>query len=383
MSLTAAPPLALYIHFPWCVQKCPYCDFNSHRVPGELPEQRYIDALLEDLALDIQQFQLQDRPLVSVFMGGGTPSLFGAAAIDRLLRGVHRQLPASSAIEVTLEANPGTIEHGVFAEYRAAGVTRVSLGAQSFDAQQLKVLGRIHGSGDIARAVEELRRADIDNFNLDLMYGLPGQTSAQALQDLQQAIDLQPAHLSHYQLTLEPGTAFYKQPPALPADDDCYAMQLACQSLLAQRGYLQYEVSAYAQSGRQCVHNRNYWQFGDYVGLGAGAHGKLTHDGCVLRTERHKQPREYLQRPVSARVVQRQAVPASQLPFEFMLNALRLREGFTVELYEARTGLAWADLAPTVDQACRRGLLESPVPQRWRPTELGRRFTNDLVELFL
>ena len=379
------PPLALYAHFPWCVQKCPYCDFNSHKAPRQIPEQRYIDALLEDLELDLQALELPGapRPLVSIFFGGGTPSLFSPAAIERLLSGIKRLLPVSSATEVTLEANPGTIEHGQFAAYRAAGVNRVSLGAQSFHAEQLKKLGRIHGSDDIGKSVDELQRAGIENFNLDLMYGLPGQTTEQALADLQQAIALGPAHLSHYQLTLEPGTPFYHRPPELPDGEECYEMQLRCQALLAAAGFRQYEVSAYAQSGRQSVHNRNYWEFGDYLGVGAGAHGKLSRGSEVIRTERHKQPRTYLDSGVSPRSPLRQAVKTADLPFEFMMNALRLVDGFEQTLFESRTGLRWAQLAKEIELAQRRGLLEPANDQRWRPTELGRQFLNDLVSLFL
>jgi putative oxygen-independent coproporphyrinogen III oxidase len=386
--VSTPPPLALYAHFPWCVQKCPYCDFNSHKAPGQIPEQRYIDALLEDLALDLQAHQLHGtaRPLVSIFFGGGTPSLFSPDAIARLLAGINRVLPIVAATEVTLEANPGTIEHGQFAAYRAAGVNRVSLGAQSFHPEQLKKLGRIHGSGDIAKSVDELRRADIDNFNLDLMYGLPGQTTGEALADLQQAIALAPAHLSHYQLTLEPGTPFFHRPPVLPDSEECYAMQLQCQALLAESSYAQYEVSAYAQAGRQSVHNRNYWEFGDYFGLGAGAHGKLSgtsNDGlAITRTERHKQPRVYLEGTAIDRTVLRQPVLPAEVPFEFMLNALRLVDGFTQTLFESRTGLPWAQIAESVDQARKRGLLEL-ADDRWRATELGRRFLNDLVGIFL
>ncbi len=375
------PPLALYAHFPWCVQKCPYCDFNSHKAPGQLPEQRYVAALLEDLELDLQGFSA--RPLLSIFMGGGTPSLFGPDAIERLLTGIKRMMPVSADMEVTLEANPGTIEHGQFAAYRAAGVNRVSLGAQSFQPEQLQKLGRIHSSGDIAASVEELRRAGIENFNLDLMYGLPGQTIEQALADLQQAIALAPAHLSHYQLTLEPGTAFYHRPPVLPDGDACYAMQWQCQASLADAGYRQYEVSAYAQPGRQSVHNRNYWEFGDYLGLGAGAHGKLSTDGQIVRTERRKQPREYLEVPVQQRLLPRHVVEPDELPFEFMLNALRLRDGFEAELFTARTGLQWSVLQQKMVLAEQRGLLASVNGRRWQPTELGRRFLNDLVEMFL
>jgi putative oxygen-independent coproporphyrinogen III oxidase len=384
--MLSPPPLALYAHFPWCVQKCPYCDFNSHQAPTQLPEQRYIDALLEDLTLELQALELDHantRPLVSIFMGGGTPSLFSAAAIERFLSAVKRRLPVRADLEVTLEANPGTIEHGQFAAYRAAGVNRVSLGAQSFDAQQLKKLGRIHGSHDTAAAVAELRTAGIDNFNLDLMYGLPGQTPQQALDDLQQAIALAPAPLSHYQLTLEPGTAFFHRPPLLPDGDDCYLMQEQCQSLLAASGYTQYEVSAYARPGRQSVHNRNYWQFGDYLGLGAGAHGKLTGTEHIVRSERCKQPREYLGAVAEQRCISRLPVVSTELPFEFMLNALRLTDGFATTLFETRTGLPWQTVHAAVMTAHQRGLLARIEPQRWQPTELGKRFLNDLMSIFL
>lgn len=378
--MPALPPLALYAHFPWCVQKCPYCDFNSHKAPGQIPEQRYVDALLEDLSLDLQG--LAPRPLVSIFMGGGTPSLFGPDAIGRLLEGIKRLLPVSPDLEVTLEANPGTIEHGQFVAYRAAGVNRISLGAQSFRSEQLQKLGRIHGADEIAASVAELRHAGIDNFNLDLMYGLPGQTLQQALDDLQQAIALAPAHLSHYQLTLEPGTAFFHRPPVLPDSDDCYLMQLQCQAMLAEAGYAQYEVSAYALPGRQSVHNRNYWEFGDYLGMGAGAHGKLSRMGRIVRTERHKQPREYLLATPQCRVTQHEPISAAALPFEFMLNALRLSEGFEQSLFAARTGLSWENVSGQVMRAQQRGLLER-IGSRWRATELGSRFLNDLISVFL
>jgi len=375
-------PLALYAHFPWCVQKCPYCDFNSHRRPDELPEQHYIDALLADLDHDLA-LHFRDRtptPLVSIFMGGGTPSLFSPAAIARWLAAVRARMPFAADIEVTLEANPGTIERGRFAEYRAAGVNRVSLGAQSFSAAQLQQLGRIHDVADIARAAEELHLAGMTNFNLDLMYALPQQTITQALDDLRQAIALQPAHLSHYQLTLEPGTAFYHQPPPLPDDELAYEMQLACQSLLAEHGFRQYEISAYARL-TQSVHNRNYWEFGDYLGVGAGAHGKLTVAARVLRTERSKSPKAYLDTTAAHRVTQR-AIPDAELPFEFMLNALRLTEGFAESLFSARTGLTWSLIDDRVRRSMARGLLQRQ-QGRWLPTQQGRAFLNDLISVFL
>lgn len=378
------PPLALYAHFPWCVQKCPYCDFNSHRAPAEIPQDRYVDALLEDLAVDAQAHSgLADRPLISIFFGGGTPSLFNPDAIGRLLSGIQARLRFAPDIEITLEANPGTIEHGLFAAYRAVGINRVSLGAQSFNSAHLARLGRIHANVDIGRAVAELQRAGIDNFNLDLMYGLPEQSRDQALADVKAALALSPAHLSHYQLTLEPGTAFYHRPPPLPSSDESYAMQEECQALLAAAGYAQYEVSAYARSQRQSVHNRNYWQFGDYLGLGAGAHGKISDGQQILRTERCKQPREYLSSQPPARRVTEHVVASAELPFEFMLNALRLNEGVSRTLFESRTGQPWTRVAFAIAQAEARGLLQRRGSDAWLPTELGRRFLNDLQAVFL
>ena len=368
---------------PWCVRKCPYCDFNSHAAPEHVPQAQYIDALLEDLSSDLPA--VQQRSLSSIFFGGGTPSLFAPEQVARLLDGVRRQIAFDPHIEITLEANPGTIEHGRFAGYRDAGVNRVSLGAQTFNEEQLRLLGRIHGQQDIARAVDELRRAGIDNFNLDLMYGLPSQTLPQAVADVECALALQPAHISHYQLTLEPGTVFYHRPPPLPDPDDCWQMQIDCQELLAARGYHQYEVSAYAREGRRSRHNLNYWRFGDYLGIGAGAHGKFTlpDAGHVIRTTRAKQPRDYLSRSVAARVTERRAVPAEDLPFEFLLNALRLIDGFDEESFEARTGLAFSTVSPVVTEAQRKGLLESDAPAHWRASAEGQRFLNDLQALFL
>jgi putative oxygen-independent coproporphyrinogen III oxidase len=382
MSL-ALPPLALYVHMPWCVRKCPYCDFNSHAAPEQVPQAQYIDSLLQDLQSDLPG--VQQRPLTSIFFGGGTPSLFTPEHIARLLEGVRREIPFAADIEITLEANPGTIEHGRFSGYRDAGINRVSLGAQTFNEEQLRLLGRIHGQQDIARAVEELRQARIDNFNLDLMYGLPSQTLAQALQDVESALALQPAHISHYQLTLEPGTVFYHRPPPLPDPDDSWQMQIDCQALLAARGFQQYEVSAYARSGRRSRHNLNYWKFGDYLGIGAGAHGKLTmlDANAVVRTTRVRQPREFMLRPADRRVIEVREVAVGELPFEFMLNALRLVDGFSESEFEERTGLPFGTLAPTITVARQKGWLEQDGPAHWRPTETGQRFLNDLQELFL
>ena len=374
------PPLALYVHLPWCVRKCPYCDFNSHAMPQNMPQREYIEALIEDLDHDLTK--VRDRTLISIFFGGGTPSLFSPEEIGLLLEAVRARFVVSDELEVTLEANPGTIEHGRFAGYREAGVTRVSLGVQSFNEQQLKTLGRIHGAGDVHRAVDELRRAGLDNFNLDLMYGLPQQSIEEALQDLRSAIELQPAHISHYQLTLEPGTVFYHRPPPLPDDDASWQMQTESQALLDRFGYSQYEISAYAQAGRQCRHNLNYWQFGDYLGIGAGAHGKLTVQDGIQRTARCKQPREYLSRAGADRIVEHRWLSSAELPFEFMLNALRLRAGVPASLFQARTGLALDVMESQLTAARAKGLL-ADTPGRLAATELGLQFLNDLQSIFL
>jgi len=381
--LLEAPPLALYAHMPWCVRKCPYCDFNSHVAPEALPQKNYVDALLEDLEHDLSL--TGGRALTSIFFGGGTPSLFSPEEIGRFLQGVRSRIACVPDIEVTLEANPGTIEHGRFSGYRDAGVTRVSLGAQTFNDRHLKALGRIHGANDIQRAVEELGRAGIENFNLDLMYALPEQTREQALVDVRTAIALAPTHLSHYQLTLEPGTVFYHRPPPLPDPDQAWDMQLECQELLDRHGYGQYEVSAYAQAGRRCRHNLNYWEFGDYFGLGAGAHGKLTRTdegGGVIRTARCRQPRDYLSRAVPDRLIEQRPVPVDELPFEYMLNVLRLKEGFELAQFEARTGLPRSALDAGLAAAQAKGLLVRQ-GRHWQPSELGWRFLNDLQALFL
>ena len=378
-------PLALYVHLPWCVRKCPYCDFNSHAVPaGGMAEQAYVTALQRDF--EYAATGAAGREIVSVFFGGGTPSLFSPAAIGRVLQHARGLLPLAADAEITLEANPGTVEHGRFSEYAAAGVNRVSLGAQSFDDERLAVLGRIHGANDTARAVDELRAAGIDNFNLDLMYALPGQDLRGALADLERAIELGPSHVSHYQLTLEPETPFAKRPPPqMPDDEAAWTMQLECQARLAAAGYEQYEVSAYAQRGRRCRHNLGYWEFGDYLGVGAGAHGKLTQvaTGEVERSVRVRHPAAYLAAASAPeRLAEVRTVPASDLPFEFMLNALRLVTGFTEEQFEARTGLLHEALAGPIQQAEARGLLERR-DVRWQPTLRGRQFLNDLQALFL
>jgi oxygen-independent coproporphyrinogen-3 oxidase len=371
-------PIAIYVHLPWCVRKCPYCDFNSHVQPDRLPEAEYVAALLADLEGDLDL--AAGRTVASVFLGGGTPSLFGVDAISELLDGLAARLPFAAGVEITMEANPGTVEHGRFAGYAAAGVNRVSLGAQSFDAAALSALGRIHGPSEIGAAVAELVAAGLDNFNLDLMYGLPGQSLEGALSDVEAALALGPAHLSHHQLTLEPGTAFFHRPPPLPDDDRIFEMQLECQRLLARRGYAQYEVSAYARPGRQCRHNLNYWRFGDYLGVGAGAHGKVTTPAGIFRTEKSRSPRAYLD--AGGRAGTRRAVPPTELPFEYMLNALRLTEGFRPADFERATGLSMEAILPTIATLEARGLI-GDAGGRLQPTELGFRFLNDVQSAFL
>ncbi|MGD9599639.1 MAG: radical SAM family heme chaperone HemW [Steroidobacteraceae bacterium] len=383
-----APPLALYVHFPWCVSKCPYCDFNSHAVQGELPAARYVAALAADL--EVQAPPVAGRPIESVFLGGGTPSLFAPAAIARVLDHARRHLTFAAEVEVTLEANPGTIERGRFADYRDAGINRVSVGAQSFDAETLQALGRIHSADETRLAAEELHAAGLANFNLDLMYALPGETRDTALADIDAALALAPAHVSHYQLTLEPGTLFAARPPALPDDDTAHAMLEACLERLGAHGFERYEVSAYARAGRRCRHNLNYWEFGDYLGIGAGAHGKLTRiptvggdgDGAavVVRTTRPREPRRYM--AASGSMPEARPVAHAELPFEFALNALRLCAGFVPALFEARTGLALATIAPTIERLIGRGLLER-VGEACRPTRRGLNFLNDLLVEFL
>ena len=382
--MSALPPLALYVHLPWCVRKCPYCDFNSHPLKSARPDGGYIDALIRDFDLELPL--LGGRGIDTVFFGGGTPSLFPPEDFARLLSALRGRIAFSPGAEVTLEANPGTIERGRFAGYRDAGINRISLGAQTFSARALGRLGRIHSPGDTMRAAEELRSASIGNFNLDLMYALPEQTLEEALADIAAACALEPAHISYYQLTLEPGTAFHARPPALPDEDAAWAIQTECQNRLALAGYVQYEVSAYSRPGARCRHNLNYWQFGDYVGLGAGAHGKISVElpDRVLRTAKPKQPRDY-QREIGAAgapIGERRFTPPSDLAFEFMLNALRLNEGFADEEFRQRTGLAIAQVQAPIDRARARGMLES-IPGGWRASALGRRFLNDLQASFL
>ena len=376
VRLAQLPPLALYVHLPWCVRKCPYCDFNSHERGGELPEREYVDALIADLEGLLPS--VWGRRIVSLFIGGGTPSLFSPESIDRLLSELRARSSLVPEAEVTLEANPGTAEAGRFRGYREAGVNRLSLGVQSFDDGMLRALGRIH-SADEARAAIELALANFDNVNLDLMYGLPGQSVEMALADIGEALRWQTTHLSAYQLTIEPNTVFFRRPPALPEHDACADMQLALEDALAAAGFEHYETSAFARPGRRCRHNLNYWEFGDYLGLGAGAHGKVSFADRVTRHERAKQPREYMVAPGRT---QERVIASKELPFEFMLNALRLVEGVPRDLFSQRAGLPVSAIAKRLDEGIEKGLLE-PEPLRIRPTALGRRFLNNLVELFL
>ena len=381
-------PLSLYIHFPWCVRKCPYCDFNSHAVRGEIPEQEYINALLRDLDYDLASFPLPASRLpfpglTSIFMGGGTPSLFSGRAIAGLLEQVAQRLRFAPDIEITLEANPGTVDAANFREYRAGGVNRLSIGVQSLDAAQLRALGRIHGPADAITAVGTARAAGFDNLNLDLMFALPRQTVDEAVADLRALVALRPEHVSWYQLTLEPNTEFAARPPPLPDDDAAWAMQERGQALLAEAGYSQYEVSAYAREGRRSAHNLNYWRFGDYLGIGAGAHGKRSRGATIERRARHKHPKAYLQAAGTPEGLQEhRAVTASELPFEYTMNALRLREGFDLNEFSARTGLAPEVLEQPLAEAARQGLVERS-GVRVRPSEQGWRHLNRLMTLFL
>ena len=375
------PPLALYLHLPWCVSKCPYCDFNSHALCGPLPEVAYVDALLDDLREELAS--IQERSVSSIFFGGGTPSLFSPAAVARLIELVAARGRLAEGAEITLEANPGAVEHGSFSGYRAAGINRVSLGVQSFDEQQLSVLGRIHGTDDSYRALDEIRRADIPRVNIDLMFGLPGQSVADAVKDLTLALDTGVRHVSHYQLTIEPNTLFYSRPPRLPEEESIWSSQQACQAALAAAGLEQYEVSAFAVPGQECEHNLNYWTYGDYIGVGAGAHGKLTRpdESIVLRRRKKRHPQAYMQDP--ARTEATEVIEGPQRVFEFMLNALRLRKGFPARLIEERTGVRLKAIQPLLDRASGRGLLEIDPLGCCRPTDLGFRFLNDLQGIFL
>ncbi len=380
MEFRISPPLALYVHVPWCVQKCPYCDFNSHEASGEIPERQYVDALIADLQAALPL--IWGRPVVSVFFGGGTPSLLSPAAVDELIAAFRALAMLAPEAEITLEANPGTVEAEKFAGFRAAGVNRLSLGIQSFNEGHLKALGRIHDAGEARRAAQ-LAGEHFPAFNLDLMYGLPGQTLEQALSDVDTALSFAPGHLSCYQLTLEPNTRFAAFPPELPEGDTCADMQDAIEARLAAAGFTNYETSAFAQPGRQCRHNLNYWYFGDYLGIGAGAHSKLTLHDRVLRQMRWKHPKAYLENIANGNPVQESnEVAGADLPFEFLMNALRLADGFHPSLFEARTAQPLGRILPQLKAAERDGLLEVG-PEKIAPTLHGRRFLNVLLERFL
>lgn len=374
------PPLAAYVHIPWCVRKCPYCDFNSHAAGPSLPEAEYVRALDEDLAAD--SAYIQQRPLRSIFFGGGTPSLFSAKALGQILESLEKRVGFAPDIEITLEANPGTFEQEKFRDYRALGINRLSIGVQSFQSAKLKALGRIHDGDEAIRAADMARRAGFDNFNLDLMHGLPEQSIEDALSDLKIAISQQPTHLSWYQLTMEPNTQFWSQPPTLPDDEVLWDIQEAGQALLAEHGYQQYEVSAYAQATRQAQHNLNYWQFGDFLGIGAGAHGKLTQaDGRIMRTWKTRAPKDYLNAQ-KAFLAGSRVLTDEELPFEFLMNALRLNQGVPSRLYTERTGLSLESLAKARLAAEERGLLVKD-PNRLVASKEGQLFLNDLLQYFL
>jgi len=375
------PPLSLYIHIPWCIKKCPYCDFNSHAVKADTPEAAYIDALLTDLAEDIQRYAIT-RPINSIFIGGGTPSLFSPESINRLLRGIEQQLTLKPDIEITLEANPGTFESHKFAEFRALGINRLSIGIQSFNDVLLTRLGRVHSSREALIAAEIAQQSGFDNFNLDLMFGLPGAGPDDSQTDVATAISLKPTHISFYQLTLEPNTYFHKFPPQLPNDELIFDTQKRGQQLLADHGYGQYEVSAYSQLGLQCKHNVNYWQFGDYLGIGAGAHGKITQTlpQAIIRTVKPKSPEQYLQD--THKLSGATAIPVAELPLEFIMNQLRLKQGFTAENYFASTGLSIATLEPALSESLQQGLLINQ-NGRYFCSAQGWNFMDNILEKFM
>ena len=380
LNLSALPPLSLYLHFPWCVRKCPYCDFNSHEASGSVPEQAYLDALRADLEQALPL--IWGRKIYTIFIGGGTPSLLSAAGLDRLMSDVRSLLPIDGAAEITMEANPGTFEAEKFASYAGSGINRLSIGIQSFNSQHLSALGRIH-DGDEARRAIDIAQANFSNINLDLMYALPEQTLAQAREDIATAIGFAPSHLSLYHLTMEPNTVFAKYPPSVPDDDASAAMQDMLAERTASAGYRHYEVSAFAQAGRQARHNQNYWEFGDYLGIGAGAHFKLSFPHRVVRQARYKQPAAYMQHAAAGNAIAEEAeITRDELGFEFMLNASRLTEGFDVRLFSERTGLGLNGIEQGLNLAERKGLIERD-HKRIRPTALGQRFLNDLQQIFL
>lgn len=383
MNFTQPLPLSLYVHYPWCVQKCPYCDFNSHTLKKEIDEAGYIDAML----LQLEQLlpQIWGRPIVSIFFGGGTPSLISEEGLNRFLSQARALLGFSPEIEITLEANPGTVDFEKFAGFYEAGINRLSMGIQSFDDEKLKKLGRIHSANEADKAIVAAKEAGFKNFNLDLMFALPNQTLEQAVADVKQAISYQPPHLSHYQLTLEPNTPFYKNPPVLPNDDQAWEFQQTCQQVIAEAGYEHYEVSAYAQKNRQCKHNVNYWQFGDYIGLGAGAHGKITMapEGKVFRTQMPASPGGYIEAMKSPNAGRTHWLEDEDAIFEFMLNALRLQQGFDLTLFTLRTGLKQHKITQILEQLQNQGLITINTLNWLKLTAKGQQYLNDVVSAFL
>lgn len=378
------PPLSLYVHIPWCVQKCPYCDFNSHALKAEIPELDYIDALLDDLSTDLLAYHLEhgERKLHSIFIGGGTPSLISPEEIARLLQGIEARIPFSDDIEITMEANPGTVEAGRFQAYQQAGVNRISIGIQSFQDEKLKRLGRIHGAQEAITAEKLAAEAGLNSFNIDLMHGLPDQSINDALADLAQAIGLNPPHLSWYQLTIEPNTLFYSQPPTLPDDDDLWDIFEQGHKMLTDAGYVQYEISGYSKPGKQCQHNLNYWRFGDYLGIGCGSHGKISFDdGRIVRTVKVKHPRGYLN-PEKAYLDQETVVANDERPFEFFMNRFRLLEACPKQDFVARTGLPLTHIQGAIDWALAQNYLTES-DTHWQITEHGKLFLNDLLAAFV
>ena len=380
VGFQALPPLSLYIHIPWCMRKCPYCDFNSHETRGEFPEKEYVAALVRDLEMALPQ--IWGRKVYTIFFGGGTPSMLSGESVEEILRNVRMLLPLSGNAEITLEANPGTVEAERFAAYRDAGVNRLSMGIQSFNDTHLKALGRIHSAEEAKRAIE-IAQQHFDNINLDLMYALPNQSLEQALQDVQTALSFAPQHLSCYHLTLEPNTLFHRNPPSLPDDDTSAEMQQRIEELLAGQGYEHYETSAFSQANRRSKHNLNYWQFGDYLGIGAGAHSKLSFPDRVIRQMRYKQPQAYMDAVTKESPLQSEnEVPVGELPFEFMMNALRLNQGFDSVLFQERTSMSLMGLQRELAEAEKSGLLVRD-HQRIAPTQRGQQFLNNLLQIFL
>ncbi len=379
LDLKTLPPLSLYIHIPWCIRKCPYCDFNSHQAGDAIPEEEYINALIRDLEQELPH--VWQRTVQSIFIGGGTPSLISGEGMARLLSDVRARLPLSGDCEVTLEANPGAADAGRFADYREAGINRLSIGVQSLNDELLQKIGRVHDRQAAIEAVESAQRAGFDHINLDMMFGLPGQSEHGAASELREALALGTEHISYYQLTIEPNTAFHHAPPPLPDDEALWRVHQQGQGILAEHGYEQYEVSAYSKPGGRCRHNLNYWQFGDYLGIGAGAHGKVTlpAEGRIERHAKKRNPRDYLAEPGAG---QRHDIPRDELGFEFMLNALRLTDGFETAMFSERTGLPITAVQKPLERAVELGLLEWGLHEI-RPTQRGREYLNSVVEMFL